>query len=147
MRRRGAFYYALLVGLLVGTFIVTSTGAEDKDAKYFENQFSRWSKVIADLKEADVTDQTGQDIEIIRTWIGKAQALLASDKLDEIESILKRIEAQATYIRAKINRLAAEDSAEEAEALAKSAEEQALKAKATAEDAERKMKALESQGL
>ena len=98
MRRRGAFYCALLVGLLVGTFMVANVGAEDKDAKFFENQFSRWSKVIADLKEADVTEQVGQDIEIIRTWIGKSQALLASDKLDQIEPILKRKELQLAHM-------------------------------------------------
>jgi succinylglutamate desuccinylase len=131
-----------LLALLAGP-----SGAADKDAKYFQQQFNRFSKVIADLKEADVTEGAASDIEMIRTWIGQAQAFLANDRIDDIEPIMKKIEAQAQYIRAKINRLAAESEAEEAEALASNAEELANKATKAADAAEEKMKALEAKGL
>lgn len=141
-------YCSVLISALV--LLMLSAGpaaAVDKDAKYFQQQFNRLSKVIADLKEADVTEGASSDIELIRTWIGQAQAFLANDRLDDIEPILKKIEAQAEYVRAKINRLAAEDAAEEAEALAKNSEEKANKAKAAADEAEKKMKDLEAKGL
>jgi hypothetical protein len=138
---------SLLLGLLMAVVVLGAASAGDKDAKYFQKQFDRWSKVIADLKEADVTEGAAQDIEMIRTWISQAQAFLANDRLDDIEPILKRIEAQAEYVRAKVNRLAAEDEAEDAESLAKSSEYKAQKAKAAADDADRKMRALEAKGL
>lgn len=121
--------------------------AADKDAKYYQKQFDHWSKVIADLKEADITEQAGQDIEVIRTWISQAQAFLANDRLDEIEPLLRRIEAQAEYVRAKIKRLEAEDAAEEAEQLAKAAESQAIKAKDAADAAKATVEELEAKGL
>jgi len=121
--------------------------AADKDAQYYQKQFDHWSKVIADLKEADITEQAGQDIEVIRTWISQAQAFLASDRLDEIDPLLKKIEAQAEYVRAKVKRLEAEDAAEEAEQLAKAAEAKAIKAKDAATAAKATMEQLEAEGL
>ena len=141
-------YCSVIISALL--LLMLSAGpaaAADKDAKYFQQQFNRLSKVIADLKEADVTEGAASDIELIRTWIGQAQAFLANDRIDDIEPIIKKIEAQAEYVRAKINRLAAEDAAEEAEALAKNGEEKANKAKAAADEAEKKMKDLEAKGL
>ena len=143
MKKTGVILSLFFASLLAAAF----TQAADKDAKYFQKQFDRWSKVIADLKEADVTDEAAQDIELIRTWIGQSQAFMASDRLDEIEPVLKRIEAQAEFVRAKINRLAAEDEAEEAEALAKSTQERAAAAKQAADETVEQMKKLEAQGL
>ncbi|HUU04199.1 MAG TPA: hypothetical protein VM425_22370 [Myxococcota bacterium] len=146
MRVRALFSIFLpVLGLLA--LLAGSAGAADKDAKYFQQQFNRFSKVIADLKAADVTEGTAGDIELIRTWIGQAQAFLANDRIDDIEPIMKKIEAQAEYVRAKINRLAAEDEAEEVETLAKNSEEKANRAKQAADEAEKKMKALETKGL
>jgi Spy/CpxP family protein refolding chaperone len=145
MRRVGTIVKALAVGLLVLGFMVAQ--AAEKDAKYYQKQFTHWSKVIADLKEADVTEGAGQDIEVIRTWISQAQAFLASEKLDEIEPLLRRIEAQAEYVRAKITRLAAEDAAEEAEELSKTAQAQAQTMKAKTDSAAKKLDELESKGL
>jgi len=124
-----------------------SAAAADKNAKYFQEKFDHWSKVIADLKEADVSEGATQDIEMIRTWLGQSQAYLASEKLTDIEPILKKIEAQAEYIRAKVNRMAAEDAADESEALASSSQEQAQKAKQAADQAVAHMKQLEAKGL
>jgi len=145
MRRVSAVVRVLVVGLLV----LGGVGAQaaEKNSKYYQKQFTHWSKVIADLKEADVTEGAGQDIEVIRTWISQAQAFLASEKLDEIEPLLRRIEAQAEYVRAKVTRLAAEDAADEAEELAKTAQAEALKMKANADTAAKHLEKLESQGL
>jgi hypothetical protein len=143
MRRSRVTWVLVLAGLLACAF----AQAGDKDAKFYQKQFDRWSKVIANLKAADVTEQAGQDIEVIRTWISQAQAFVASDKLDEIEPLIRRIEGQAEYVRAKINRLAAEDSAEEAEQLAKVAEQEAIAAKDAATTAKKKMEELEAKGL
>ncbi len=142
-----ALYGVFLSALGLLAMLAGSAGAADKDAKYFQQQFNRFSKVIADLKEADVTQGTAGDIELIRTWIGQAQAFLANDRINDIEPIIKKIEAQAEYVRAKINRLAAEDEAEEAETLAKNSEEKANRAKQAADESEKKMKALEAKGL
>ena len=142
-----ALYGVFLSALGLLALLAASAGAADKDAKYFQQQFNRFSKVIADLKAADVTEGTAGDIELIRTWIGQAQAFLANDRIKDIEPIMKKIEAQAEYVRAKINRLAAEDEAEEAETLAKNGEEKANLAKQAADEAEKKMKALEAKGL
>jgi hypothetical protein len=145
MRRVSLMFRILVVGLLVLGFAGAQAG--DKDPKYYQKQFDHWSKVIADLKEADVTEGAGQDIEVIRTWISQAQAFMASEKLDEIEPLLRRIEAQAEYVRAKIHRLAAEDAADEAEELAKTAQAEAQKLKGNADAAAKKLEELESQGL
>lgn len=145
MRRFRTIIGLMVVGLLV--LGVVGAQAADKDAKYYQKQFTHWSKVIADLKEADVTEGVGQDIEVIRTWISQAQAFLASEKLDEIEPLLRRIEAQAEYVRAKITRLAAEDAADEAEELSKTAQAEAKKMKEDADAAAQKLEKLESQGL
>jgi hypothetical protein len=135
----------MVVGLLV--LGIVGAQAAEKDAKYYQKQFTHWSKVIADLKEADVTEGAGQDIEVIRTWISQAQAFLASEKLDEIEPLLRRIEAQSEYVRAKITRLAAEDAADEAEELSKTAQAEAQQMKGNADAAAQKLDKLESQGL
>jgi hypothetical protein len=145
MRRFRTIIGLMVVGLLV--LGVMGAQAADKDAKYYQKQFTHWSKVIADLKEADVTEGVGQDIEVIRTWISQAQAFLASEKLDEIEPLLRRIEAQAEYVRAKITRLAAEDAADEAEELSKTAQAEAKKMKEDADAAAQNLEKLESQGL
>ena len=94
-----------------------------------------------------MSEEASQDVEIIRTWIGQAQAFVASDKLEEIEPILRKVEAQAEYAKAKINRLAAESAAEDAEDQAKIAEDDAQKVQAAAQAAEKRMRDLESQGL
>lgn len=143
MKRAGTVACVVLACLAVGMFVQ----ADDKDAKYYQKQFTLWSKVIADLKEADVTEACGQDIEVIRTWISQAQAFLASDKLEEIDPLLRKIKVQADYIRAKVNRLAAEDAASEAEELAKTAEAEAQKVSEAASAADAKMKDLEAKGL
>lgn len=145
MRRVKTIVRLLVVGLLVLGFV--GAQAAEKDAKYYQKQFTHWSKVIADLKGADVTEGAGQDIEVIRTWISQAQAFLASEKLDEIEPLLRRIEAQAEYVRAKVTRLAAEDAADEAEELAKTAQAEAQKMKANADAAAKRLEEIESQGL
>jgi hypothetical protein len=145
MRRFRTIVGLMVVGLLV--LGIVGAQAAEKDAKYYQKQFTHWSKVIADLKEADVTEGAGQDIEVIRTWISQAQAFLASEKLDEIEPLLRRIEAQSEYVRAKITRLAAEDAADEAEELSKTAQAEALKMKENADAAAQKLDKLESQGL
>ena len=143
--RTSTILKALSVGLLCCCFV--GAQAAEKDAKFYQKQFDHWSKVIADLKGADVTEEAGQDIEVIRTWISQAQAFLASEKLDEIEPLLRRIEAQAEYVRAKVTRLAAEDAADEAEELAKTAQAEAQKMKANADTAAKQLEKLESQGL
>lgn len=145
MRRFRTIIGLMVVGLLV--LGVVGAQAADKDAKYYQKRFTHWSKVIADLKEADVTEGVGQDIEVIRTWISQAQAFLASEKLDEIEPLLRRIEAQSEYVRAKITRLSAEDAADEAEELSKTAQAEATQMKADADAAAQKLDKLESQGL
>ena len=145
MRRVSAVVRVMVVGLLVLGFV--GAQAAEKDSKYYQKQFTHWSKVIADLKGADVTEGAGQDIEVIRTWISQAQAFLASDKLDEIEPLLRRIMAQAEYVRAKVTRLAAEDAADEAEELAKTAQAEAQDMKANADAAAKQLEELESQGL
>jgi orotidine-5'-phosphate decarboxylase len=135
----------IVVGLLVLGF--AGAQAAEKDAKYYQKQFTHWSRVIADLKAADVTEGAGQDIEVIRTWISQAQAFLASEKMGEIEPLLRRIEAQAEYVRAKVTSLAAVDAADEAEELAKTAQAEARKIKENAAGAAKKLEELESQGL
>jgi hypothetical protein len=145
MQRFKTIVRLTVVGLLVLGFAVAQ--AAEKDAKYYQKQFTHWSKVIADLKEADVTEGAGQDIEVIRTWISQAQAFLANEKLEEIEPLLRRIEAQTEYVRAKVTRLAAEDAADEAEELAKTAQAEAQKMKENADAAAQKLEKLESQGL
>lgn len=145
MQRFKTIIRLVVVGLLVLGFV--GAQAAEKDAKYYQKQFTHWSKVIADLKEADVTEGAGRDIEVIRTWISQAQAFLASEKLDDIEPLLRRIEAQAEYVRAKITRLAAEDAADEAEELAKTARAEAEKMNAAANAAAKQLEELESKGL
>ena len=147
MKRGWAIRCSVLCGLWVLVMQLGSAAAADKNAKYFQEKFDHWSKVIADLKEADVSEGATQDIEMIRTWLGQSQAYLASEKLTDIEPILKKIEAQAEYIRAKVNRMAAEDAADESEALASSSQEQAQKAKQAADKAVAHMKQLEAKGL
>ncbi|RLB55916.1 MAG: hypothetical protein DRI34_09910 [Deltaproteobacteria bacterium] len=141
MKPRFLLLLPVLAALLLAAAVQAGSG------RNYSKQFDHWSRVIADLKSADVTEGAARDIEIIRTWIGQAQAFLASEKFERINMLLRRIEAQAAYCRAKINRLAAEDAAEEAETLARNAEQQAESARQAADAAEARMKELEAQGL
>ncbi|MBN2497826.1 MAG: hypothetical protein JXR96_24740 [Deltaproteobacteria bacterium] len=137
-----------LLGLLFCALAPTAAADEqERDAKYYQQRFDHYSKVIATLKEDDAAEVASQEIELIRTWIGQAQAFLASEKLDAIEPLIKRMDAQAEYIRAKIERSAAEAAAQEAEDIAAAAEKKAAGAKVAAETAEKKMKAFEAEGL
>jgi len=143
MKRTATIACVLLACLAFGICVQ----ADDRDAKYYQKQFTLWSKVIADLKEADVTEACGQDIEVIRTWISQAQAFLASERLEEIDPLLSKIKAQADFVRAKVNRLAAEDAASEAEELAKTAEGEAQQVSDAAQAADARIKELEAKGL
>jgi hypothetical protein len=147
MRQTRVILYSFFLCLSIAFIFGQATSAKDKDAKFYENAFMHWSKVIVDLKEADTSNEAAKDIEVIRTWIGQGQAFLASDKIEEIEPIIKKIGAQAEYVRSKINRLSAEAAAEEAEDLAKLAEQKAQHSKEATEAAIAKMKELEAQGL
>jgi hypothetical protein len=133
--------------LVFGMLWAESASGKEKDAKYFEGEFNRLSKVIADLKKADTWEVATSEIELIRTWIGQAQAFLANDKLDPIESIVNRIEAQAEYIQARVDRTAAEKAAQQAEEQALAAEKQAQQATAATQAAEARIKELEAKGL
>jgi hypothetical protein len=133
--------------LLSLAWLAGTADAEDKNAKYYQKQFEQWSKAIADLKQGDPSGVTAQEIEVIRTLISQAQAFLASDKLDAIEPLLRRIEAQAEFVRAKLDRTQADDTARIAEEAAAAAEKQAQEATAAADAAEAKVKSLEAQGL
>jgi hypothetical protein len=121
--------------------------ADEHDAKFYNQQFDQFSRIIADLKAADVTEAASRDIELVRTWISQGQAYLANDKLDQIDPILKRMEAQAEYIRIKIDAANAEEAAEEAEQAAQQAEAQANQARETLKASETKLQQLEAQGL
>ncbi len=118
-----------------------------KEGVDFRKKLDGFSQAIADLNEADVTAVASRDIELIRSWINQAQAFLASDKAEEVNRLLQRIEAQAEYVKARIDRAAAEDAADEAQAAAESAEEQAGRARQAADAAEARQKELEGLGL
>ena len=137
----------ILAGLAVALLLAGPAQAKKPDAAYFQNQFDHYSKVIAELKAVDTTGACPHDIEAIRTWISQGQAYLANDKLDKIEPFLKRIGAQAEYVRAKVNRIQAESAAQEAEAKAAAAEQQLAEARAAHQAANPRMQALEAQGL
>jgi len=138
----------LKIGLLVASCLgAVAANAGDKDAKYYQAQFDRFSRAIAELKAADANEELGQEIEVIRTWISQAQAFLAADKLDEIEPLVERIAAQAEYVRAKLKRMDADEAADVAEAEAKKVEAKAEKTAQAADAAEKKYKDLESKGL
>ena len=126
---------------------MASLEARAEDSRKYTKQLEHWSQVVADLKSADVTEEVARDIELIRTWIGQAQAFLASEKFEKIDRLLKRIEAQAIFCRAKINRLEAEQQADQAEEQAAALEKKAAEIRARADAAEKKMRQLESQGL
>jgi uncharacterized protein with gpF-like domain len=133
--------------LAAAVLLATQAAAADKDAKYYQARFDRISRVIADLKSADVGDELGQDIEVMRTWISQAQAYLAADKLDEVQPLLERIVAQVEFVRAKLKRIEAEQAAAAAEDDADEAEAAAEKTAAAAEAAEEKYQELEAKGL
>ncbi len=133
--------------LIVAGLISAAAGAADKDAKYYQQQFDRYSRVIADLKAADANDELGQEIEVIRTWISQSQAYLAADKLEQIEPMVELISAQAEYVRAKLKRMDADEAAASAEADADKAEAAAKKMAQAADAAEQKYKELEAKGL
>ncbi|MBW2702378.1 MAG: hypothetical protein JRF33_16280 [Deltaproteobacteria bacterium] len=126
--------------VLIGSSVA---GAKDKDAKYYQGQFERFSLLIADLKSADAADEVVRDIEVIRTHIGQAQALLAAEKLESIDPIIERIVAQAGCVRAKLDRLDAEQAAAEAGQQADDAEAAAAELKQKVDAAKKKYDALE----
>lgn len=142
---RGAMLATCL--LVTAGLLSTVAGAAEKDAKYYQGQFDRFSRVIADLKAADANDELGREIEVIRTWISQSQAYLASDKLEKIEPMIERIAAQAEYVRAKLKRMDAQEAADAAEADAGKAEAASQKTAQAADAAEKKYQELEAKGL
>ncbi len=133
--------------LLAFTLTCTWAAAAQRDAKQYQKEFDQWSKEIANLREADTSRSASQDIEIIRTWIGQAQAYLASDKMEEIDPLLTKIKAQVEYIRAKITRVEIEKQALQVEQQAGETETQAAKIKKAVGAALAREKELEAQGL
>lgn len=123
------------------------TQAAERDPKYYQQQFDQWSKEIANLRESDKARSASQDIEIIRTWIGQAQAYLASERLEEIDPLLTKIKAQVMYVQSKIGRVAVEKQAQKVGQQANDTEAEAAKIKEAAEAAVAREKELEAQGL
>lgn len=136
-----------LTVLIVAALCTVPVWAGDKGTKYYQDKFVTFSQLIAQLKTADTKGEVTSDIEVIRTFIGNGQALLAADKLDAIEPVIERIVAQAGYVQARLDRLKADRAALAAEKQAKEAEAAAAEAKRFADEAEQKNKQLEDQGL
>jgi hypothetical protein len=133
--------------MLVAALSAVPAMAGDKNAMYYQGKFEAFSQLIADLKTADAAAEVAGDIEVIRTFIGQGQALLAAEKIEAIDPVLERIVAQASFVRARLDRLSADRAAAAAEKQASEAEAKATEAKRLAEEAAQKNKQLEEQGL
>ena len=138
---------ALALALAAGLASTGEGRAEEREAAWYEQQFQRWTGVLAQLKEQDTAGSATQDIEVIRTWLGQAQAFLASERLEEIDPLLERIGAQAEFAEALIKRLQAERDLRDAEARARTAEVMAQEARKAADAAVLRQQKLEAKGL
>ncbi len=141
---KGTWVVAGLACAIVGLGTPNLSRAEEKSN---QKKFEQWTKTLAELEKLDTNKIVTQDMQMIRTWITQSQALAASDKGDEIAPIEKKVEAQAEYAKAKIERDAMERKAAEAEASAKQEEEKAKQITESANAMEQKMKELEAKGL
>jgi hypothetical protein len=120
---------------------------KSKSASDYQKDFETWTKRLVELQKADVKGVAAQEIEMIRTLITQSQAFVASDKLEQIEPLMRRAQLTADLVEARLKRVAAEDVAAKAEQAAVSAEKAADEAQAGADAAEKRKTDLESQGL
>ena len=105
------------------------------------------SAVIVELQQIDKTGQSSQEIERIRNLVSQAQAFLAAEKLKEIDPALERSAALAAIVRARSDRIVAEQEADKVEAAAQRTEKEAQEARAAADAAQQKYDELEARGL
>jgi hypothetical protein len=125
----------------------SSAGAADRGRNQYQKELESWSAVIVELQQADKTGQSSQEIERIRNLVSQAQAFLAAEKLKEIDPALERSAALAALVRARSDRIVAEEEADKVEVAAQRAEKEAREARAAADAAQQKYDELEAKGL
>lgn len=104
--------------LYLGTLILfaatfADTARADEELNY-QKTLEKWSQTIPDLEKSD-TGETAKQIALVRSWIGQAQAFVASEKFEKIDPILARVEAMVTFIRVRQDRVKIENTINAAE--------------------------------
>ena len=140
---RGAWALTWAVALLLAATVVWAAGTSTE----YQKQFEHWSQTISELGRHGQSAKTSNDIELMRTWLGQGQALLANEKFEQIDPLLVRIGALAEYVEARHARLDADEAAQRAEQQAKQSEDRAEAAQRAADAAATKMTQLEKRGL
>lgn len=98
--RNGSLFHLLTFIVLIAAY---STAARADDESKYQRILEGWSQKIPDLEKND-TGETAKDIALIRSWIGQAQAFVASEDFEKIDPILERLETITVYIRVRQQR-------------------------------------------
>lgn len=120
-----------LVALVSFTAVYSHTAGAD-EAREYQQVLETWSQRLPDLERTD-TGETAKDIALIRSWIGQAQAFIASEDFEKIDPIIARIEALAKYVSVRQHRIKAEIAVKKAEATLRSLNMSIAKAKKEAD--------------
>lgn len=121
--------------------------AEERTAAHYQQVLEQWSGTVAELSSMDTSRAATQEVERIRSLLSQGQAFLASEKTEQIDPILERVEAISVHTRARLTRLDLEAKAAEADALAKTAEASARESTDAANAMNARFDELEAKGL
>lgn len=136
---------SILVCILVAGCMASAGLVLAQSAPSYQAQLEKWTGMVAELQRKDEGETAG-DIELIRSWIGQGQALVASDKLEQVGPLIERVQALSQYVAVKQLRLVAEGEATATEKKAKDMQTAAQKAQKAASQSHARMKELESAG-
>ena len=134
--------------LVPSLLMLLATGAWGADRKAgYEEALEQWSQRIGKLNSHSQSSQTTQEIELLRTWVGQGQALVANEKYKGVDALMERLDALAELIKVRQRRLDLDLAADRAEGRAGRAEARASAASKAVEVAEAKIRKLEARGL
>lgn len=102
------------------------------EASSYQRILEEWSQKIPDLEKSD-SGETAKEIALIRSWIGQAQAFIASEDFEKIDPILARIEVMAAFVPVRQARAKIEAEVKNSQQLLDQLNQSIAQAKAKAE--------------
>lgn len=136
------FHTCLLTIITFGMFWTNDARADDEASKY-QKVLEKWSQRLPALQKTD-TGETAEDIALIRSWIGQAQAFVASEKFEKIDPFLDRIESMVKFVKVRQERVKIEKAVEAAKASLARLNESVKLTKEEADEMLEKIKKLEN---
>lgn len=129
--------------ITVAVLVLSTAHAAENPEKALEERARR----IGELAPKDTTGEAGPHIEVMRTLVQRAQALLSSGEEEAANRVITRIDRLDGLVVAIYDRVARETEAAALEEKAASAQATAEAAEAKRDASKKRFEALEAKGL